>query len=54
MTRPTNSPKGLVQRFTVSISPEAAAKLERYCEKKDRPRSWVIDKLVDLYVDRLP
>jgi predicted transcriptional regulator len=43
-----------VQRFTISISPEAAAKLEAYCKKKDRQRSWVIDKLVSLYVDKLP
>jgi len=43
-----------VQRFTVSISPEAAAKLEAYCKKKERPRSWAIDKLVSLYVDKLP
>jgi predicted transcriptional regulator len=54
MVRLTKSPKGPVQRFTVSISPETAAKLERYCEKKDRQRSWVIDKLVSLHVDKLP
>lgn len=54
MVRTTKSPKGPVQRFTVSISPETAAKLERYCEENDRPRSWVLDKLVGLYVDKLP
>lgn len=54
MVRPRNSELGAAVKISVSISPESAAKLERYCEKKDRQRSWVIDKLIARYVDKLP
>lgn len=53
MTRPTRSPKGAVKKYSVSLSPEASAKLEKYCEKNERPYSWVMDKLVTLYLEKL-
>jgi predicted transcriptional regulator len=54
MTRTPRSPKGLVQRFTVSLSPETTARLEAYCRKHDRPRSWVVEKLIARYLEKLP
>jgi predicted transcriptional regulator len=46
MTRKTTSPKGKVKIVTVSLSPEAAAKLDKYCKSHERPKSWVVDKLI--------
>jgi predicted transcriptional regulator len=54
MTRKPRSPKGVVERFTVSLSPEAAAKLEAYCQKNERPRSWVVEKLITFYLEKMP
>jgi len=53
MTRTARSPKGTVNKVCISLSPEATEKLERFCRKHDRPRSWVLTKLVDLYLDKL-
>jgi len=53
MTRTTKSPKGPVEKFSVSISPEAAKKLETFCEKNDRGKSWAVDKLIMLYLEKL-
>jgi hypothetical protein len=53
MVRPTKSPKGAAVKFAVSVSPESSAKLEAYCRKNDRPRSWVIDKLIARYLEKL-
>jgi predicted DNA-binding protein len=53
MTRTPRSPKGTVNKLCVSLSPEAAAKLDAYCRKHERPRSWVLTKLVDLYLEKL-
>lgn len=49
MVRPTRSPKGAVKKYSISLSPEAAAKLEAFCQKRERPYSWVFNKLVTLY-----
>jgi hypothetical protein len=46
MTRRTKSPKGKVVIVSVSLSPEAAAKLAKYCERHQRPRSWVVETLI--------
>ena len=46
MTRETKSSKGKVKVISISLTPEALAKLEAYCEKHDRGASWVVDKLV--------
>jgi len=46
MTRKTKSPKGKVKIVSVSLTPEAAAKLQRYCERHQRPRSWVVESLI--------
>jgi hypothetical protein len=54
MVRPTKSPEGAVVKFAVSVSPESWVKLEAYCRKNDRPRSWVIDKLIARYLEKLP
>jgi hypothetical protein len=53
MVRPTRSPKGKAMKFAVSVSPESWVKLESYCHKNDRQRSWVIDKLIARYLGRL-
>ncbi len=53
MTRETKSPKGKVKVVSVSLTPEVAAKLERYCERNERGKSWVVEKLVTLYLDKL-
>ena len=54
MTRPTKSTKGPVVKLSVSVSPEAAAKLEKYCQSKERGKSWVFEKLITLFLDKLP
>ncbi len=46
MTRKTKSPKGKVKIVAVSLSPDAAAKLDKYCQRHERPRSWVVEKLI--------
>lgn len=53
MTQKPRSPKGTVNKVCVSLSPEATAKLEAFCRKHDRPRSWALNKLVELYLDKL-
>jgi len=53
MTRQTKSIKGPVVKISVSISLEAAAKLEKFCERNERGKSWVLEKLIDLYLDKL-
>ena len=53
MTRTPKSELGKVSKFCVSLSPEATAKLEGFCQKYERPRSWVLEKLVTLYLDKL-
>lgn len=54
MVRPTKSKQGAAVKISVSISPEAAAKLEAYCKKNDRGASWVVDKLIARYMEKLP
>lgn len=41
-------------RFGVSLPPEVAKKLDAYCERKERPRSWVIEKLITSYLEKMP
>lgn len=41
-------------KLSVTVSPESAAKLQRYCKKNDRGASWVVDKLIARYVEKLP
>ena len=53
MTRTPKSELGKVSKFCVSLSPEAMAKLESFCRKHERARSWTLDKLVNLYLDKL-
>ena len=54
MTRPMKSKNGPAVKLSITISPESAAKLTAYCKKNDRAVSWVIDKLLALYIDKLP
>lgn len=54
MTRKSKSPKGFVERYSVSLSPEASAKLNAYCKRSERGPSWVVDKLITLYLEKLP
>jgi len=54
MVRPTKSKQGTATKISVSISPESAAKLEAYCKKNDRGPSWVVDKLIARYMEKLP
>ena len=53
MVRPIRSPKGVAVKFTVSVSPESWAKLEAYCQKNERPRSWVVEKALQAYLTKL-
>jgi len=53
MTRETKSPKGKVKVVSVSLTPEAATKLEKYCERNERGKSWVVDKLIMLFLEKL-
>jgi len=46
MPRKPRSPKGRVFKCNVSLSPETAARLEAYRCKHDRPRSWVVEKIL--------
>ena len=39
--------EGLYQRVNVSLPPSMLARLEKYREDEDRPRSWVIQKAID-------
>jgi hypothetical protein len=54
MARPRKSSKGLAQKFTVSLSPEATEMLEKYRAKRERDRSWVVEKLILRYLPKLP
>ena len=54
VVRPMKSKTGKAVKLSVSVSPEAAAKLDAYCKKNDRGASWVVDKLITLYVGKLP
>jgi predicted transcriptional regulator len=54
MARPRKSSQGLAQKFTVSLSPEAAQKLEEYRAKNERDRSWVVEKLILRHLSKLP
>jgi hypothetical protein len=54
VVRPTKSAKGAAVKLSVTVSPESAAKLEAYCTKKDRGPSWVVDKLIARYLEKLP
>jgi predicted transcriptional regulator len=53
MTRTPKSKLGKVNKFAISLSPEATAKLEAFCRKHERARSWALEKLVNLYLDKL-
>jgi len=53
MTRETKSPKGKVKVVSVSLTPEAVTKLEKFCEKNDRGKSWAVDKLIMLHLEKL-
>ena len=54
VVRPTKSKTGPVVKLSVTVSPESGAKLAAYCKKNDRAASWVVDKLIALYVGKLP
>jgi predicted transcriptional regulator len=41
-----------VSKFNISLSPETFGKLEAYCRKNERPRSWVIEKALAAYLKR--
>ena len=49
MTRKPRSPLGTVNKFNISLSPETFAKLEAYCARNERPRSWVIEKALNAF-----
>ena len=53
MTRSPRSELGKVSKFNVSLSPETAARLEAYCQKNERPRSWVVEKALQAYLTKL-
>jgi predicted transcriptional regulator len=53
MTRKPKSKLGRVFKCNVSISPETAARLEAYCRKHERPRSWVVEKALKAHLTRL-
>ena len=54
MARPMKSKAGPAVKLSITVSPECAAKLDSYCKKNDRAVSWVIDKLLALYIGKLP
>ena len=53
MTRAPRSKLGVVDKVTVSLSPETSARLETYCQKNERPRSWVVEKALQTYFAKL-
>jgi predicted transcriptional regulator len=53
MTRTPRSKLGIVSKLSVSVSPETAARLEAYCQKNERPRSWVVEKALQAYLTKL-
>jgi predicted transcriptional regulator len=53
MTRTPRSKLGVVDKISVSLSPETAARLETYCQKNERPRSWVVEKALRAYLTKL-
>ena len=52
MTRTPRSKLGTVSKFCVSLSPETTARLEAYCRKEDRSRSWAIEKALQAYLTK--
>ena len=52
MTRTPKSKLGTVSKFCVSLSPETTARLEAYCRKEDRSRSWAIEKALQAYLTK--
>jgi predicted transcriptional regulator len=53
MTRSPRSELGRVFKCNVSLSPETATRLEAYCQKNERPRSWVVEKALQVYLSKL-
>lgn len=53
MTRTPRSTLGTVSKLSVSISPETAGRLIAYCERNERPRSWVVEKALQAYLTKL-
>lgn len=53
MTRTPRSEQGTVSKVSVSLSPETAARLVAYCQKNERPRSWVVEKALQAYLTKL-
>jgi len=54
MVRTTKSPTGKVRIVSVSLTPEIAAKLDKYCAERERSRSRVIEKLISRYLEKMP
>jgi len=52
MTQKPRSPKGTVTKFCISLSPETTARLATYCQKNERPRSWVVEKALQAYLTK--
>lgn len=52
MTRTPKSKLGTVNKFCVSLSPETTTRLEAYCHKDERSRSWVIEKALQAYLTK--
>lgn len=40
----------LYVKFNISIPPEVAARLEKYCEDDERAKSWVVSKALDQWL----
>jgi hypothetical protein len=41
------------RKLSVTISGISGDRLEKYCKAEDRTPSWTINKLVELYLDKL-
>lgn len=44
--------EGLYQRVNISLPPSLLARLEKYRRDEDRPRSWVIQKAIDEWLQK--
>jgi hypothetical protein len=54
MARPQKSKAGPVERFSISLAPEVAAKLANYCKKRGCPKTWAVEQLIVRYLEKLP
>ncbi len=40
------------RRFNITLPPEIAKRLGKYCEEDERAKSWVISKALDMWLEK--